>query len=63
MGRAKQHFGYDPEKAGEKAAQDIADGKITKEKLIERYKDAKSGDQGEDFKKGYAKGAEKVFKG
>lgn len=61
MGRATQHYGYDPEKEGEKAAEDIADGKITKEELKEMYKDAKFREQGEDFKKGYAKGAEKTF--
>jgi hypothetical protein len=61
MGRATQHFGYDPEKAGEEAAEGIADGKITKEELIVKYKEAKASDQGEEFKKGYAKGAEKTF--
>ena len=52
---------YDPKKDGEKAAEDIADGKITKEELMEQYKDAKFRGQGEEFKEGYAKGAEKTF--
>ena len=61
MGSTRLHYGYDAEKAGEDAAEDIADGKITKEELIEKYKDAKASDQGEKFKKGYAKGAERTF--
>ncbi|MBE9594657.1 MAG: hypothetical protein IMF19_14395 [Proteobacteria bacterium] len=52
---------YNPEKDGEEAAEDIAEGEITKEELIEKYKDAKFRGQGEAFKKGYAKGAEKTF--
>ena len=59
MGRAAEHFGHDPEKAGEKAADDLVSGKITKEQFKEMYADAKFRGDGEAFKKGYAKGADK----
>ncbi|MCP4363725.1 MAG: hypothetical protein GY800_00250 [Planctomycetes bacterium] len=63
MGRAAEHFGHDPKEAGKKAAKDISEGKISKDELKEKYKDAKFRGQGDDFKKGYAEGADEVFDG
>ncbi len=57
MGTAREHFGYDPEKAGKQTARDMKNGKISKEELKKRYEDAKFRGQGEEFKKGYAGGA------
>ena len=57
----RQHFGYDPEQAGEQAAQDVAEGDITPEEVADKYGEAKAADAGDDFKKGYAKGAQKTF--
>jgi hypothetical protein len=59
MGRAAQHFGHDAEKEGEKAADDLVSGKITKKEFREKYKDAKFRGDDAEFKKGYAKGAAK----
>ena len=61
MGRAAEHFGHDPAKAGEKAARDVADGKITRKELRDKYQQAKDIGYGDDFKQGYAKGADRVF--
>jgi hypothetical protein len=58
---AKQHFGYSPQDAGEKAAKDVADGKISPKDVADQYGAAKAADAGDDFKKGYAKGAKRTF--
>lgn len=44
-------------KAGEEAAKKVAEGKTSVEELKDEYATAKEAGFGEDFKKGYAKGA------
>ncbi len=57
----KEHFGYNQEQAGEKAAKDVAEGKISPKDVGEKYQTAKDTGGGEKFKEGYAKGAQKTF--
>ena len=57
MGRAAGHFGHDPQAAGQRAAEDMAAGRIDADELKERYKEAKDMGYGDEFKAGYAAGA------
>ena len=61
MGGARQHFGHDPKEEGRQAAHAVAEGRMSKEELKERYKDAKFRGDGDRFKEGYAGGAGEVF--
>lgn len=58
MGNSRKHFGHDPAKAGKKAGKQMREGKISKDELKKRYQEAKDIGYGEEFKTGYAEGAE-----
>jgi hypothetical protein len=62
MPNPREHFGYGAEEQGEQAAKDVASGKTSTDDLKDQYQQAKDIGQGDDFKKGYAQGADKVFK-
>lgn len=57
MGRPAGHFGHDPQAAGQRAAEEVAAGRMTTDELKERYKEAKDMGYGEEFQAGYAEGA------
>lgn len=58
MGTPRQHFGHDPKAAGRRTAEQLAAGEITAEEAKQRYKDAKDIGYGDEYREGFAEGAE-----